>query len=90
MISRFVSGVMGDGRGEPDIQHIAFVRAPTNAQGSRGKTSVSISQAGIITRTLRVWLTEDIELARDTVDEGLIDGFKGAVRVWIWLDRLGR
>ena len=81
---------MGDERDEPDIQHIAFVRAPTNAHGSRGKTLVSISRAGIITRTLSVWLTEDIELARDTVDEGLIDGFKGAVRVWIWLDWLGR
>ena len=81
---------MGDERGELDIQHIAFVRAPTNAQGSRGKTSVSISLEGIITRTLGVWLTEDVELARDAVDEGLIDGFKGTVRVWIWLDCLCR
>ena len=41
-------------------------------------------------RTLSVWFTKDIELARDTVDEGLIDRFEKTVRVWIWLGNLGR
>ena len=51
---------------------------------------VSVSQVEMITRTFGVWLTEDIELARDTVDEGLIDRFKETVRVWVRLDNFGR
>ena len=73
-----------------DIQHIALVRAPTNAQGSGSRMLVSVSWAGIITHTFCVWLTEDIKLARDTVDERLIDRFKETVRVWIRLDNFGR
>jgi len=44
LISRFVSRVLGDERIRWDIQHIALVRAPTNAQGSGGRTSVAVSQ----------------------------------------------
>jgi len=36
LISRFVSRALGMGA-EVDIQHIALVRAPTNAHGSRGQ-----------------------------------------------------
>ena len=73
-----------------DIQQIALVRAPTNAQGSRSKMLVSVGQVEIITRTFGVWLTEDIELAKDTVDEGLTDRFKEMVRVWVRLDNFDR
>jgi len=85
LMSRFVSMMAGD-EGEVDIQHIALVRAPTNAQGSGGKVLVIVSRVGVITGTFGVWLTEDIELARDTVDEGLIDRFKETVRVWVRQD----
>jgi hypothetical protein len=71
-------------------QHIALVRAPTNAQGSGGKTSIRDSQGVIIRRTFGVRLTEDIELARDAVNEGLIDGFEETVRVWVRLDGFSR
>jgi hypothetical protein len=82
----------GGGRweGEVDIQHIALVRAPTNAQGSGSKMLVSVCRVGIITHTFGVWLTEDIKLAGDTVDEGLIDRFKETVGVWVRLDNFDR
>ena len=46
-----------------------------------GRPLITVSRVRIITGTFGVWLTEDIELARDTVDEGLIDRFKETVRV---------
>lgn len=56
----------------------------------RGKVLVAVSRVGIITGTFSVWLTEDIELARDTVDEGLIDRFKETIRVWVRQNSFGR
>ena len=72
------------------LQHIALVRAPTSAEGSGDKVSVYVGQAERVARTFSVWFTEDIELSRDTVDEGLIDRFEETVRVRIWLDDFGR
>jgi len=56
----------------------------------RGKVLVTVSRVGIITGTFSVWLAEDIELARDTVDEGLIDRFKETIRVWVRQDSFSR
>ena len=56
----------------------------------RGKVLVTVSRVEIITGTFSVWLTEDIELARDTVDEGLIDRFKETIRVWVRQNSFGR
>jgi len=44
----------------------------------------------IIARTFGVWLTEDVELARDTVGERLINRFEETVRVWVRLSNFGR
>lgn len=56
----------------------------------RGNVSAHDSQGQRITRTFSVRSTEDVELARDTVDEGLIYRFKETVRVWVRLDNFGR
>jgi len=45
---------------------------------------------GRTSRTFSVRFTEDIKLARDMVDEGLIDRFEETVRVWVRLGDLGR
>lgn len=74
-----------------DLQHIALVRAPTNAQGSEGVVLASVNRKKLrITHTFVVRLTEYVELARDTLDKGLINSFEETVRVWIRLDNLGR
>ena len=67
--------------GECDAQHIALVRAPTNAQGSGGGKSVLVDQMDGARRTFSVWLAENIELPRDALDEGLIDRFEDTIRV---------
>ena len=67
--------------GECDAQHIALVRAPTNAQGSGGGKSVFVDQVDGARRAFSVRLTENIELPRDTLDEGLIDCFEDTIRV---------
>ena len=62
-------------------QHIALVRAPTNVQGSEGGKLVLVDQMDGARRTFSVWLAENIELPRDTLDEGLIDCFEDTIRV---------
>ena len=63
-----------------DIQHIALVRAPTDAQGSEGIKPVLIDQMDAVMdgarRAFSVRLTKNTELPRDTLDEGLVDLLK--------------
>ena len=67
--------------GEGDVQHTALVRTPTNAQCSGDGISAFVDQTDVARRTLSVWLDENIELSRDTFDEGLTGRFEDTVRV---------
>ena len=67
--------------GEGDVQHTALVRTPTNAQCSGDGISAFVDQTDVAKRTLSVRLAENIELPRDTFDEGLTDRFEDTVRV---------
>ena len=69
--------------GEGDVQHNALVRTPTNARCSGDRKSAFVDQTDVSKRTLSVRLAENIELPRDTFDEGLIHRFEDTVQVLI-------
>ena len=75
--------------GEYDAQHIALVRAPTNARGSGGEKSAFVDETDGASRTFSVRLAENIELPRDTLDEGMVDRCEYAVRVLVFTDNMG-
>ena len=66
-----------------EVQHTALVGTPTNAQCSGDRITAFVNRTDAARRTLSVRLAENIELLRDTFDEGLIDRFEDTVQVLI-------
>ena len=63
------------------MQHIALVRAPTNAQVLKAESQHSLTGIDSARRTFGVQLAENIKLPRDTLDDGLISRFEDTVLV---------
>ena len=66
--------------GEYDAQHIALVRAPTNAEGAGSNKSAFVDQVNGPGR-LQCPVGREYRTTERYVNEGLIDRFEDTVRV---------